>query len=66
MAGKVEMCYFYTTTGFPTFKAKCLIGLRASLRCHRENTCPGYCVVKDEFGDYPSCEGDKAKDESSK
>jgi len=32
-----EMCKFYTTTGYPQFKAKCLKGLWASLKCHSNN-----------------------------
>ena len=50
------MCYFYTTTGHPAFRPKCLAGseLRPGLKCHSKNSCPGYLVVLDEFADYPS------------
>ena len=42
---KIEMCKFYTTTGYPTFKPRCEKGLWASLRCHSENKkCPKYEV----------------------
>ena len=42
----ITLCYYYTTTGYPTFKPKCTYdsSKRASLRCHHHmtNKCPGY------------------------
>jgi len=46
----IELCDFYTTTGYPNFKPKCLKGRRASLKCHkRECKCPEYKVTRKEM-----------------
>jgi len=39
----IEMCSHYTTTGYPNFKPRCEVGLRASLKCHSvRKDCPYY------------------------
>ena len=62
----IELCYHYTTTGYPTFKPRCKLGHWASLKCHsRYCKCPKYSatgghtrghtismLVLDEFADY--------------
>ena len=68
----IELCYHYTTTGYPTFKPRCKLRLWASLKCHsRYCKCPRYSatgghtrghtismLVLDEFADYPSSDID--------
>lgn len=40
----IEMCDWYTTTGWPCFRPKCSLGWVACLGCHDKfNTCPFYC-----------------------
>ena len=34
----LDMCQFYTTTGFPTFKPLCKLGKQAGLKCHSKRT----------------------------
>jgi hypothetical protein len=47
----IEMCKWYRTTGYPNFKPVCVMGHRASLKCHSINpSCPDY---------FPSEEGPK-------
>lgn len=64
----IELCNHYTTTGYPNFKPRCKVGLRASLKCHSKNSCPMYSVdagkhidiiVLDEFADHPKQGGGK-------
>lgn len=61
----IEMCYFYTTTGYPQFKPRCKVGLRASLKCHSKNNCPAYMVVLDEFANYPRKEVEANAEQSN-
>jgi len=43
MEEKIEMCQYYTTTGYPTFKPVCQKRYKASLRCHStRKDCPDY------------------------
>lgn len=42
----IELCYYYETTGYPTFRPKCRYSSdkRAGLHCHHHSTakCPEY------------------------
>lgn len=53
----IELCSHYTTTGYPTFKPRCKVGLKAGLKCHsRKCKCPKYKVTDSgeagSFSDY--------------
>ena len=39
----IDLCIYYTTTGYPNFKPKCEVKLKAGLKCHKWNcNCPEY------------------------
>jgi len=43
MTGRIDMCKFYTTSMYPSFKPKCLKHRKASLKCHSKRLdCPEY------------------------
>ena len=47
----IELCKYYTTTGYPYFHPVCLKGLRASLRCHSFRwSCPNYYLSHIPYG----------------
>lgn len=59
----IEMCRYYTTSGYPSFKPLCKKGHRASLKCHSINyACLDYMPsTVDEFAEWSEGMGELPK-----